>query len=83
MDTQQFINEILNKHYTERAKAKEEKIAKQQDEKAENSPIGKPRLEICKSCEHYNHTYRVCKECHCIMPVKVILPFVKCPVGKW
>jgi hypothetical protein len=41
------------------------------------------RLDICNTCEEYNKTTRTCAQCSCFMPLKVLMPFVKCPLGKW
>lgn len=38
---------------------------------------------ICKKCEHFNDTIKVCKVCSCFMPVKTRLPDTKCPKGYW
>lgn len=40
------------------------------------------RYEICKSCDSLT-ILKTCKECGCIMPLKVKLTNVTCPLGKW
>ena len=40
------------------------------------------RYEICKGCDHFT-ALKTCKECGCIMPLKVKLFSAVCPVGKW
>jgi len=44
---------------------------------------GASRLNICKECDRYNNLMKICKECKCIMPLKVNLVNSTCPVGKW
>ena len=41
------------------------------------------RLEICKTCEFYNHESTKCRKCGCFMEYKAMLPYVDCPIGKW
>ena len=43
---------------------------------------GQERMEICKACDRYRTKLKVCKECNCVMPIKVLLN-VGCPIGKW
>jgi hypothetical protein len=50
---------------------------------AENKKQGKIKLDICKQCESFDNTLKVCKVCHCFMPAKTRLPGQVCPVGKW
>ena len=38
---------------------------------------------ICKKCEEFNNTLKVCKVCHCFMPVKTRIPGAECPKGFW
>lgn len=40
------------------------------------------RYDICKSCPSLT-TLKTCKECGCIMPLKVKLAQVSCPLNKW
>jgi hypothetical protein len=44
--------------------------------------IQEKRYEICKVCKHFT-ALKTCKECGCIMPLKVKLFDAKCPIGKW
>ena len=39
------------------------------------------RLEICKTCEHYENS--TCKFCSCNMPFKTMVENARCPIGKW
>lgn len=41
------------------------------------------RLEICQSCDKFISTTKQCRECGCIMPMKVKLAKAKCPLNKW
>jgi hypothetical protein len=41
------------------------------------------KLDICNTCENYKVKIKMCTQCHCYMPIKVNLPFVRCPIGKW
>ena len=45
--------------------------------------VAKDRLDICKACPKYIPTTHQCKECGCIMNMKVKLPHAECPLGKW
>ena len=40
------------------------------------------RKSICGSCEHLT-IMRTCEKCGCFMPVKILIPFINCPIGKW
>jgi len=46
------------------------------------------KFEICKSCEYLNtkglsFARNICQKCGCYMPIKVNIPMMKCPIGKW
>lgn len=41
------------------------------------------RYKICEACDRFNSTLKICKECGCFMPAKVMIPIVSCPLGKW
>ena len=43
----------------------------------------KSRIDICNSCERYNTTLLICKECGCLMPAKTWFKNQRCPLGKW
>lgn len=49
--------------------------------------LSKHRYSICQSCERFNASLKICKECNCFMPLKVRIPItlhkIKCPIGKW
>jgi hypothetical protein len=47
------------------------------DEQIENN-----RNEICKKCSSFT-LMKLCKECGCIMPLKVKLKDATCPLNKW
>ena len=44
---------------------------------------GISRLNICKECDRYNTLMKICKECKCVMPLKVNFITSTCPIGKW
>jgi hypothetical protein len=41
------------------------------------------RLDICTSCPELIKATHQCKQCGCIMNLKVKLPNASCPLGKW
>jgi hypothetical protein len=41
------------------------------------------RAGICQSCEHYKRSTKQCKECGCLVNLKVTLADTACPIGKW
>jgi len=41
------------------------------------------RYEICKGCDKFRPQVRQCKECGCVMPVKVRIADATCPFDKW
>ena len=41
------------------------------------------RIEICKSCEFFDKSFKRCKDCGCFLITKARLPGAKCPQGKW
>lgn len=41
------------------------------------------RMEICKSCEHYNESHNRCMKCGCFLDQKVSLNSARCPLNKW
>jgi hypothetical protein len=43
----------------------------------------KEKLAICKQCEKFNNTIKVCGVCLCFMPAKTRLPGQTCPLNKW
>lgn len=43
----------------------------------------KERYEICKQCDAFSNIVKVCGECYCFMPAKVLVKMFSCPVGKW
>lgn len=43
----------------------------------------KERYAICKECDAFSNIVKVCGECYCFMPAKVLLKDMECPVGKW
>ena len=41
------------------------------------------RYNVCKSCERFNTVTYTCKECGCLMKLKVKFITSQCPIGKW
>jgi hypothetical protein len=41
------------------------------------------RYAICLECPRLIKSTRQCRECGCIMPMKVTLEGAVCPIGKW
>lgn len=48
-----------------------------------NKEISDKRLDICNGCEKFIKITKQCKECGCIMPLKVKLKDSTCPLNKW
>jgi hypothetical protein len=46
-------------------------------------PKSLERLGICTSCEQLEKNTLKCYECGCNMKIKVLVPLMKCPLGKW
>ena len=49
----------------------------------QETPESKSRMDICNDCDRLMKPVKICKECHCFMPAKVLIPIVECPLGKW
>jgi len=47
------------------------------------SDVARERYEICKSCDEFNDTVKLCKQCGCFMPAKSNIASASCPIGKW
>ena len=45
--------------------------------------LSKARYDICLSCDKFINLTKQCRECGCIMPVKVKLQNAQCPLEKW
>jgi hypothetical protein len=45
--------------------------------------VVKARYLTCLSCPELIQSTKQCKECGCIMPIKVKLREAVCPIGKW
>lgn len=41
------------------------------------------RYQICNACEHFRDRSKTCTQCNCLMPVKVKIASVYCPLKKW
>ena len=49
----------------------------------EAKELAKARLEDCKACPQLVRATGQCRECGCMMLVKVFFRNAKCPLGKW
>jgi hypothetical protein len=47
-----------------------------------DSQAQEARYDICKGCTAFT-VLKTCKECGCIMPLKVKMANASCPLGKW
>lgn len=45
--------------------------------------VAKERMDICKSCPHFNPTLGNCMICKCFLSVKTKLKQESCPIGQW
>lgn len=41
------------------------------------------RFSICKGCPEFVNITKQCKQCGCVMPLKVKLAEATCPLNKW
>ena len=41
------------------------------------------RYSICKSCDNFISSIKVCNQCGCFMKIKCALKEAYCPIGKW
>lgn len=53
------------------------------EQEAKSFAYSKQRMEICNSCDKLLNPVKVCRECFCFMPGKVLMKDVDCPIGKW
>jgi len=53
------------------------------EEREKINQIPKKRLAICKHCSEFVAATTICKECGCIILVKSMFTFAKCPLDKW
>ena len=83
IDKEKLLSKIVQDHESVKLKRKQEKEAARVEAEFEKSTLAQERISICKSCEFYNQTLRVCSDCKCFMPVKTMLKWAKCPKGKW
>jgi hypothetical protein len=57
--------------------------SKANDALVDSGSIAKERYKICKSCEEFKNSIKLCEVCKCFMPLKTQLFKSKCPKGKW
>jgi hypothetical protein len=46
-------------------------------------PKSLERLGVCTTCPSLIKETLVCQECGCQMKIKVLIPLMTCPLGKW
>lgn len=73
-------------HQTWKIKKKPKQEIKRQKRKKQSliadSETEKYRYDICVACDSFTKI-KTCRECGCIMPLKVKVATAKCPLGKW
>ena len=52
-------------------------------ERIDKLDYAKERYSMCKSCEEFDNTFKLCNQCKCFMPVKVQFKRFSCPIKKW
>jgi len=45
--------------------------------------VAQSRYDVCKQCDKFIPLTTQCKECTCIMKIKVKVAAVRCPLNKW
>lgn len=45
--------------------------------------VAQSRMDTCRGCDRYMSSFMRCKECGCIMPLKVRMKDSECPLQKW
>lgn len=45
--------------------------------------VAQSRFDICKTCEQYNASLKLCNVCYCLVLAKVRLSYTACPLDKW
>jgi hypothetical protein len=45
--------------------------------------VARHRIQICGKCPELRPKVHQCKQCGCIMPLKVRMMGQRCPLGKW
>lgn len=45
--------------------------------------VKQQRIKTCESCDRFNKKIRTCKECGCLMDLKINLKRSKCPKNYW
>jgi hypothetical protein len=41
------------------------------------------RMSICMECDKLDKTFKLCRQCGCMMEMKTKLYYAECPLGKW
>jgi hypothetical protein len=45
--------------------------------------VANSRMSVCLECPELVNISKQCKQCGCVMPLKVKLLKAECPIGKW
>lgn len=45
--------------------------------------VANSRMDTCLGCPEFRTLTKQCKQCGCVMPLKVKLKASECPIGKW
>lgn len=48
-----------------------------------SAELKQERMDICRSCEMFDPTFKRCKHCGCFLDMKTAWRSQKCPIGKW
>ena len=45
--------------------------------------VAKARYKVCQACDQFRQVTRTCASCGCFLPLKVVAPFLSCPLNRW
>jgi hypothetical protein len=83
VDYTKLLGEIRQTSEQKRLLKLQQKSEARLEAELNGSLTGKERISICKECDLFNQTLRICTECHCFMPAKVLIKSSSCPKNKW
>ena len=64
---------IPEKHLFQSPEVKASREAQEKEVEEGTLEYAKQRYKICKQCPEFNNIVKVCTECYCFMPAKVLL----------
>jgi len=74
----------LREEYTQQSDEARDRRQKEEDSVLNGVlQFAKDRYSICKECEAFSNLVKVCGECYCFMPAKVVIKSSECPIGLW